>query len=130
MRVSEMPPLGEESCESPPKEGDELLARQQEARAFLRQQFLLCMRGLVGHVATFHMHEKTTVTATFRSCDMDVQNFGVSELSTALGIQPAALLRTGDVIRFSVNDLAATTGLRRPAATTDLATTTDSSVDS
>uniref|UniRef100_A0A1E1WWQ7 Gem-associated protein 7 n=1 Tax=Amblyomma aureolatum TaxID=187763 RepID=A0A1E1WWQ7_9ACAR len=108
--VSEMPSQGEESREPlKEEEEDELVARQQAARAYLRQQFLQCMRGLVGHVATFHMHENTTVTATFRSCDIDVQNFGVSELSTALGIQPAAILRTGDVISFTVNDLAAAT---------------------
>lgn len=105
--VSEMPSQGEESRELPKEEEDELVARQQAARAYLRQQFLQCMKGLVGHVATFHMHENTIVTATFQSCDIDVQNFGVSELSTALGIQPAAILRTGDVISFTVNDVAA-----------------------
>ncbi|XP_077505286.1 gem-associated protein 7-like [Amblyomma americanum] len=109
-----MPPQGEESLESLPKEekDGELAARQQAARAYLREQFLLCMKGLKDHVATFHMHENTTVTATLRSCDSDMQNFGVSELSTALGTQPAALFRAGDVISFTVKDLAAATDSR------------------
>uniref|UniRef100_G3MST9 Gem-associated protein 7 n=1 Tax=Amblyomma maculatum TaxID=34609 RepID=G3MST9_AMBMU len=107
--VSRMPSQGEESCE-PRKEDDELAARQQAARAYLRKQFLQCMKGLANHGVTFHMHENTTVTATFQSCDVNVENFGVSELSTALGIQPAAILRAGDVISFTMNDLAAATG--------------------
>ncbi|CAN7990980.1 unnamed protein product [Ixodes pacificus] len=80
--------------------------QKQEARAYLREHFLRCMTALVGRAATFHMHENTTVTATFRGCDIDVQNFCVSNLSTALGCQPAAILRADDVINFTVEDFA------------------------
>lgn len=98
----------DDSCEQPKEAEDELVARQQEARTYLRQQFLRCMTGLAGHAATFHMHEKTTVKGTFRCCDIEVQNLGVSDLLTALGRQPAAILRAGDIISFTVSDLGIT----------------------
>lgn len=84
---------------------DTLFVQKQEARAYLREHFLRCMTGLVGKSVTFQMHENTTVTGTFRGCDIDVQNFAVSNLSTALGCQPAAILRADDVISFIVDDL-------------------------
>ncbi|KAL1427397.1 hypothetical protein MTO96_017451 [Rhipicephalus appendiculatus] len=96
---------GDEGGEQPKEAEDELVAQQQAARTYLRQQFLRCMTGLAGHAATFHMYEKTTVKGTFRCCDVDVQNFGVSDLFTALGRQPAAILRAGDVISFTVSNL-------------------------
>lgn len=99
---------GDDSREQPKEAEDELVTRQQEARTYLRQQFLRCMTGLAGHAATFHMHEKTTVKGTFRCCDIEVQNFGVSDLLTALGCHPAATLRAGDVISFTVSDLGST----------------------
>uniref|UniRef100_G3MS89 Gem-associated protein 7 n=1 Tax=Amblyomma maculatum TaxID=34609 RepID=G3MS89_AMBMU len=104
--VSEKPSQGEESRE-PPQEVDELVVRQQAARAYLRKQYLQFMEKLKNRVVTFHMYENTTVTATFQGCDKDVENFAVSELSTPLGIHPAAILRADDVISFTVNDLAA-----------------------
>lgn len=101
----EMASSYDDSGEQPKEAEDELVARQQAARTYLRQQFLWCMAGLAGHDATFHMHEKTTVKGTFRCCDIEVQHFGVSDLLTALGCQPAAILRAGDVISFTVSNL-------------------------
>lgn len=104
-----MPSQDEENRELPGKEikQDELVSRQQAERVYLREHFLRSMKGLMGHAATFHMHERTTVTGTFRGCDIDVENFAVSKLQTALGCQPAAILRASDVISFTVSDIGA-----------------------
>ncbi|CAN7993164.1 unnamed protein product [Ixodes hexagonus] len=101
-----MPSEEEQSRERSDDDGETSVVQKQEARAYLREHFLRCMTALVGRAATFHMHENTTVTATFRGCDIDVQNFCVSNLSTALGCQPAAVLRADDVISFSVENFA------------------------
>lgn len=108
--VSKMPSQDDESRERPLKEiqeQDELVPRKQAARIYLRQHFVRCMKGLMGHAATFHMHERTTVTGTFRGCDIDVENFAVSQLLTAMGCQPAATLRASDVISITFNDIGA-----------------------
>lgn len=105
-----MPSQDDESPERPLdeiKDDDELVPQQQAARIYLRQQFVRCMKGLMGHAATFHMHERTTVTGTFRGCDIDVENFAVSQLLTALGCQPAATLRASDVICMTFGDIGA-----------------------
>lgn len=105
-----MPSQDDESREQPlqeMKEQDELVPRKQAARIYLRQHFVRCMKGLMGHAATFHMHERTTVTGTFRGCDIDVENFAVSQLQTALGCQPAATLRASDVISITFSDIGA-----------------------
>lgn len=101
--VCEMASGGDESGEKPKEAEDELVAQQQAARSYLRQQFLRCMAGLSGHAATFHMYEKTTVKGTYRCFDADIENFGVCDLDTVLGRYPAVTLRAGDVISFTVN---------------------------
>ena len=76
---------------------------EQNARAFLRERFLRTVFATYNKAACFSMHEKTQVEAIFRATDIDVENFQVSELQTPMGVLPEALLRSSDVLFFTVD---------------------------
>ena len=76
---------------------------EQNARAFLRGRFLRTLFATYNKPACFSMHEKTQVKAIFRATDIDMENFQVSELQTPIGVLPEALLRSSDVLLFTVD---------------------------
>lgn len=76
---------------------------EQNARAFLRERFLRTLFATYNKPACFSMHEKTQVEAIFRATDIDMENFQVSELQTPMGVLPEALLRSSDVLLFTVD---------------------------
>lgn len=76
---------------------------EQNARAFLRERFLRTLFATYNKPACFSMHEKTQVEAIFRATDIDLENFQVSELQTPMGVLPEALLRSSDVLLFTVD---------------------------
>ena len=76
---------------------------EQNARAFLRERFLRTLFASYNKLACFSMHEKTQVEAIFRATDIDMENFQVSELQTPMGVLPEALLRSSDVLLFTVD---------------------------
>ena len=76
---------------------------EHNARAFLRERFLHTVFATYNKVACFSMHEKTQVEAIFRATDIDMENFQVSALQTPMGVLPEALLRSSDVLFFTVD---------------------------
>lgn len=75
---------------------------QQNERAFLRERFLRLLFACYDKPARFSMHERTQVQAIFRGTDIDMENLQVSELQTPMGVLPEALLRSSDVLSFTV----------------------------
>lgn len=76
---------------------------EHNARAFLRERFLRTVFATYNKAACFSMHEKTQVEAIFRATDIDMENFQVSTLQTPMGVLPEALLRSSDVLFFTVD---------------------------
>ena len=76
---------------------------EQNARAFLRERFLRVLFASYNKPACFSMHEKTQVQAIFRGTDIDMENVQVSELQTPIGVLPEAMLRSSDVLSFTVD---------------------------
>jgi len=76
---------------------------EQSARAFLRERFLRTVFATYNKVAYFSMHEKTQVEAIFRATDIDMENFQISALQTPMGVLSEALLRSSDVLFFTVD---------------------------
>lgn len=76
---------------------------EHNARAFLRERFLRTVFATYNKVACFSMHEKTHLEAIFRATDIDMENFQVSALQTPMGVLPEALLRSSDVLFFTVD---------------------------
>ncbi|XP_046400600.1 gem-associated protein 7-like [Ischnura elegans] len=79
---------------------------EQEARSFLRERYLRAMSAFVGKKCEFWMHESTAVDGVFKGCDLHGDHILVSELNTHLGVIPQTLLRTNDIISFSVKNVA------------------------
>ena len=79
------------------------IEEDQNTRAFLRERFLRLLVACYGKPASFSMHERTHVQAIFRGTDIDMENLLVSELQTPMGILPEALLRSSDVLSFTVD---------------------------
>ncbi|XP_017280130.1 gem-associated protein 7 [Kryptolebias marmoratus] len=79
----------------------EELQKEQHARSVLRERFLRCLLAATNKKVRFHMHENVNVEATFRTSDIDVLNFQVSDLHTPIGVQKEALIRCQDVISFT-----------------------------
>ena len=75
---------------------------EQNARAFLRERFLRLLVACYNKPARFSMHERTQVQALFRGTDIDMENLQVSDLQTPMGVVPEALLRSSDVLSFTV----------------------------
>ncbi|XP_043271103.1 gem-associated protein 7-like [Venturia canescens] len=78
---------------------------RQEARAFLRERFLRVITGIVGKPAEFNLHENSKVSGEFRGCDVDGLEVYVRDLDTPLGKVPEAILRTTDIIHFTVKNI-------------------------
>ncbi len=79
------------------------MEEKQEKRTFLRERFLRMLTAIWDSEAEFTLHNNRTTRAKFGSADVDILHFQVTDLETPLGIQPAALLRTGDIISFTVD---------------------------
>lgn len=76
---------------------------EQNARAFLRERFLRTVFATYNKAACFSMHEKTQVEGIFRATDIDMEHFQISALQTPMGVLPEALLRSSDVLFFTVD---------------------------
>ena len=74
--------------------------KEQEDRAFLRERFLKGLISMTKQSVEFTLHENTVVQAVFRSADVDVLHFQVSNLMTPIGIQKEAMLRCSDVVSY------------------------------
>ncbi|CAB3388040.1 Hypothetical predicted protein [Cloeon dipterum] len=90
--------------EAPKEDNSEAI---QKLRTEMRERFLRIMTALVGQKCEFTMLEKTVVRAELKGCDRDVQNFCVSNLQTALGVLPQAILRAEDIISVQLLDFPA-----------------------
>ena len=75
---------------------------EQESRAFLRERFLRALFAVSNKPCTFRMYEKTVVTGTFRSTDIETTTFQVSNLVTPMGVLPEALIRASDVLTITM----------------------------
>ena len=82
---------------------DRDLEDQQNTRASLRDKFLRLLFASCNKPACFSMHERTLVQGIFRGTDIDMENLQVSELQTPMGVLSEALLRSSDVLSFTVD---------------------------
>ncbi|KAM4642633.1 gem-associated protein 7 [Discoglossus pictus] len=74
----------------------------QKNRSTLRQLYIRSLLASAGHPVTFTLYQRVTVRAQrFNACDMEGQNFQVSDLHTPLGVQKEALIRGPDIISYS-----------------------------
>ncbi|XP_063289383.1 gem-associated protein 7 [Pelobates fuscus] len=74
----------------------------QKARSTLRQHFLRSLLASAGLPVTFTLYQRVTVSAgRFNACDMEANNFQVSDLQTPLGVEKEALIRGQDIISYS-----------------------------
>ena len=80
----------------------EFSEEQQNARSYLRERFLRALFAVYDKPASFSMHERTKVDATFRATDINLENFQVSQLQTPTGVVEEAELRSSDVLSFIV----------------------------
>lgn len=76
---------------------------EQDARAQLRNGFLRSIFATCNKPACFLMHEKTQVEAILVATDINIESFQVSELQTPMGVVSEALLRSSDVLSFTVD---------------------------
>ena len=76
---------------------------EQKVGAYLRERFLRSIFAAYNKPVCFLMQEKTQVEAIFRATDIDMENFEVSELQTPMGVVSEALLRSSDVLSFTVD---------------------------
>ena len=76
---------------------------KQEQRTFLRERFLWLLTSLTDLPTEFELYDHTHLRAMFAAADVDFLNLQVNNLQTPIGIQPAALLRTMDIISFHVD---------------------------
>lgn len=79
------------------------LEDQQNARASLREEFLRLLFASCNKPACFSMRERTLIQGIFRGTDIDMENLQVSELQTPMGVLREALLRSSDVLSFTVD---------------------------
>jgi len=76
---------------------------QQKQRTFLRERFLRLLTSVTDQQAQFSLVNGNTVFARFCASDLDILQFQVSELESPLGVLPMAVLRSTDVVSFTVN---------------------------
>jgi small nuclear ribonucleoprotein (snRNP)-like protein len=79
------------------------MERKQEARAFLRKQYLAFIDSIIGKDVKLKMTEgESELKAKFEGCDADTSILLVSNLETSLGIQETAKIRVSDVVSLTV----------------------------
>uniref|UniRef100_A0A674HSA5 SUZ-C domain-containing protein n=1 Tax=Taeniopygia guttata TaxID=59729 RepID=A0A674HSA5_TAEGU len=81
--------------------GQQQQQQQQRARAALRSRFLRLLGRARGRRGRFRLWNGLGLRATFGAADVHSGHFQVDSLQTPLGVQRAALLRSGDVLEFS-----------------------------
>uniref|UniRef100_A0A8C4NH59 Gem-associated protein 7 n=1 Tax=Eptatretus burgeri TaxID=7764 RepID=A0A8C4NH59_EPTBU len=79
-----------------------VVEEEQAVRAMLRERFVRCLLALRGRAAEFTLYERLRMRARFSCADVPFTSVAVHDLDTPLGKQPAALLRTSDVIVFQM----------------------------
>ena len=79
-----------------------VVEEEQAVRAMLRERFVRCLLALRGRAAEFTLYERLHMRARFSCADVPFSSVAVRDLDTPLGKQPAALLRTSDVIVFQM----------------------------
>ena len=77
-------------------------SEEQAARSFLRRRFLHFLIAVSKQKMDFVMHEHTNVSGEFGMMDIDVQQVQVSNLQTPIGVQKEAILRTSDIVAFTL----------------------------
>lgn len=77
-------------------------SQEQVARSFLRRRFLHFLIAVSKHKMDFVMHEHTNVSGEFGMMDINVQQVQVSNLKTPIGVQKEAILRTSDIVAFTL----------------------------
>ena len=60
------------------------------------------MTSIYNNEITIKLHNGRTSKAKFGSADVDILHLQVTDLETPLGTVPAAILRTGDIVSFTV----------------------------
>jgi gem associated protein 7 len=75
---------------------------QQAQRTFLRERFLRLLTAIANQPAEFVLHNGKKVSANFCASDIDVLQFQVSKLETPIGTLPMAILRSTDIMSFTV----------------------------
>lgn len=76
---------------------------QQKQRTFLRERFLRLLASIRDQRAQFCLVNGNTVFARFCVSDLDILQFQVSALESPLGVLPMAVLRSPDIISFTVS---------------------------
>ncbi|XP_002121350.2 gem-associated protein 7-like [Ciona intestinalis] len=79
------------------------MEKEQETRALLRKKFLKSILYAKDKEVVFNLHENTAVLGTFKSCDYDPLQILVADLQTPSGTLNEALLRTSDIISYTVD---------------------------
>ena len=78
------------------------LRRHQEQRTFLRERFLRMLNNIWDVPINIRLYNQKETKAKFACSDVDILHMQVSDLETPLGVMPSALLRTSDVISYSL----------------------------
>ena len=71
---------------------------KQIQRTLLRERFLRFLTSIKDVPTEFVLCNNMVINAKFGSSDVDIQHFQVSDLQTPIGQQPAAILRTTDIV--------------------------------
>lgn len=87
---------------SPDNDTPKAAEHEQKSRSLLRERYLRSVKAFYDNPVEFKMHERTSVSAIFRATDIEMENLQVSQLQTPIGIVPEALLRSSDVLCFTV----------------------------
>lgn len=77
---------------------------KQEQRTFLRERFLRMLGAISGKKAEVTMVQKSQVSATLGPSDIEFESMQVSDLYTPLGLMPAAVLRTSDIVSIRMEN--------------------------
>ena len=75
----------------------------QEDKAVSRERFIRFMLALQHKQVDFEMYQDTRVSATFEGTDSGMEQIAVSGLVTPIAVYNTALLRSSDLISFSVD---------------------------
>jgi len=71
--------------------------------AQLREKFLQFLLFAVEKETVFSLHENTSVKGMFAACDSELLQIIVTDLQTPSGLRKEAILRTSDIISFTMD---------------------------
>merc|ERR1711962_198764 len=91
-------PLVEETSDQ--KEEKNVVKKEDIAVA--RERFLRLLLSMQNKTIHFNMYQNTSVSATFQGADSGMEQIAVSQLITPIAVYDTALIRSSDLLSFSV----------------------------